>query len=459
MTEKIVNLPHEKRLELALNHAVNDLRIARSRMGLLSPGMGLDQKRFNSYCEFGFKDDLEFRDFYNLFRRGGIAHGAVNKIVQTCWSKAPQIIEGDDQDRAEDVTPWENRLKPIFKRGRFWRAFAEADRRRLVGRYSALLLRVRDSGRLSDPIRRKGAELVDVIPVWSSSLKAAGYNENTNHEDYGKVTKWHYTESGVGNSAGRQLEVHPDRIFVLGDYTQDAIGFLEPAYNNFVSLEKVEGGSGESFLKNAARQLSINFDKDADLAGMAAAYGVKPDELQEIFDKTTREMNMGNDASIITQGGSVTPLVASIPDPTPTYNVNLQSAAAALDIPTRVLVGNQSGERASTEDRAYFNARCQARREMELSFEIQDLIAHLIRIGVIEAIPEFTVIWDNFNDSTLADKLDAAQKMSAINQASLHSGEAVFEANEIRETAGYDPLDSYPPLDDNDADEESLSRE
>src|SRR5690606_24294040 len=161
-------------------------------------------------------------------------------------------------DRAEEVTPWENSLKPILKGGRFWRAFAEADRRRMVGRYSALLLRVRDSGRLSEPIKKKGAALVDVIPVWSASLKPAGHNENTNHEDYGKVTKWHYTEAGIGNSAGRQLDVHPDRIFVLGDYTQDAIGFLEPAYNNFVSLEKVEGGSGESFLKNSARQLSIN---------------------------------------------------------------------------------------------------------------------------------------------------------------------------------------------------------
>src|SRR5690606_31347023 len=193
--------------------------------------------------------------------------------------------------------------------------------------------------------QKKGAALVDVVPVWSSSLKAAGYNENTNHEDYGKVTKWQYTEASVGNSAGRQLDVHPDRIFILGDYTNDAIGFLEPAYNNFVSLEKVEGGSGESFLKNAARQLSINFDKDADLAGMAAAYNVPVGDLQEIFDKTTREMNMGNDASSITQGGSVTPLVASIPDPTPTYNVNLQSAAAALDIPTKIRVGMQAGER------------------------------------------------------------------------------------------------------------------
>lgn len=444
----------EQRLQMACNHAVNDLRIARARMGLINSSMGLDQKRFGAWCEYGFKDELEFQDFYNLFRRGGVAHGAVNKIVQTCWSNAPQIIEGDDQDRAKDVTPWENRLKPVFKGGRFWRAFAEADRRRMVGRYSALLLRVRDSGRLSEPIRRKGAALVDVIPVWSSSLKAVGYNENTNHEDYGKVTKWQYTEASIGSLTGRQLEVHPDRIFILGDYSQDAIGFLEPAFNNFVSLEKVEGGSGESFLNNAARQLSISFDKDVDLSGMATAYNVPVGDLQEIFDKTTREMNMGNDASIITQGGTVTPLVASIPDPTPTYNVNLQSAAAALDIPTKILVGMQTGERASTEDQKYFNSRCQSRRELELNFEISDLIEHLMRIGVVERIPEFTVLWDDLNEPTRAERLANAKTMSEINENSLNQGQATFTEDELREAAGYDPLEDEDALPDTDPEDD-----
>ena len=461
-TDKIIaaeltaDTPVEQRLQMACNHAVNDLRIARSRMGLLNPSMGLDQKRFGAWCEYGFKDSLEFQDFYNLFRRGGVAHGAVNKIVQACWSKAPQIIEGDEQDRAEDVTPWENSLKPILMRGRFWRAFAEADRRRLVGRYSALLLRVRDSGRLSEPIRKKGAALVDVIPVWSSSLKAAGYNENTNHEDYGKVTKWHYTEASIGNSAGRQLEVHPDRIFILGDYTNDAIGFLEPAFNNFVSLEKVEGGSGESFLKNAARQLSISFDKDADLSTMAAAYNVPVADLQEIFDKTTREMNMGNDASIITQGGSVTPLVASIPDPTPTYNVNLQSAAAGLDIPTKILVGMQTGERASTEDQKYFNARCQSRRELELSFEISDMMDHLMRINVVDRIPEYTVIWNDLNEPTRAERLGNTKTMSEINEKTLGQGQSTFTEDELREAAGYDPLEEDESLPETDPDDEDV---
>ncbi len=449
--------PYDKRLQMAVNHMVNDLRIARARMGMINPGMGLDQKRSAAWCEYGFKDDLDFQDFYNLYKRHGVGHGAVRKIIKTCWKSAPQIIEGDEQDRAEDVTPWETRLKPILRRGRFWRAFAEADKRRLVGRYAGLLLRIRDSGRWDQPIRKKGAALVEIKPVWQNSLKPGGFNTNRESEDYSKVTKWVYTEDGINGAPGRPLDVHPDRIFILGDYTNDAIGFLEPAYNNFVSLEKVEGGSGESFLKNAARQIAINFEKDTDLEAIAQAYGVKNGDLQEIFDKTTRELNIGNDAALITKGASVTPLVANIPDPTPTYDVNLQSAAAGLDIPTKILVGMQTGERASTEDQKYFNSVCQSRRDSELSFEISDLIDHLMRIQVIDPIPEFTVLWDDLNEPTRAERLGNAKTMEEINAQSV-AGDR-FTGEEVREAAGYDPLEDEDALNDEDPDADDAEDE
>lgn len=449
--------PYDKRLQMAVNHMVNDLRTARARMGMLNPGMGLDQKRSAAWCEYGFKEQLDFQDFYKLFSRHGVGHGAVKKIIQACWKSAPQIIEGDEQDRAEDVTPWETRLQPILRRGRFWRALAEADKRRLVGRYAGLLLRIRDSGRWDQPIRKKGAALVEIKPVWQNSLKPGGFNTNRDHEDYGKITKWIYTEDGINGAPGRKLDVHPDRIFILGDYTNDAIGFLEPAYNNFVSLEKVEGGSGESFLKNAARQIGINFDKDTDLAAIAQAYGVKDGDLQAIFDKTTRELNIGNDAALITQGATVTPLVANIPDPTPTYNVNLQSAAAGLDIPTKILIGMQTGERASTEDQKYFNGMCQSRREQELSFEISDLIDHLMRIQVIDPIPEFTVLWDDLNEPTRAERLGNAKTMEEINEKSVNGDR--FTGEEVREAAGYDPLEDEDALDDEDPDADDAEDE
>lgn len=429
-------------IEMAVNHAMDNLRMARARMGLVG-GMSLDAKRSSAWCEYGFKDELSFTDFYNLYRRGGIAHGAVEKIIGNCWKTAPWIIEGDEQDKAKDETAWEKGSKAVFNGGRFWKAFAEADRRRLVGRYSGLLIRLRDSGQWNEPVKRKGAAIVSLTPVWAGSLKPIKFDENKNSETYGDVTMWQYTESGVNGSGDSQRDIHPDRILIIGDYSADAIGFLEPAYNAFVSLEKVEGGSGESFLKNAARQLSVSFDKEVDLSNIAAMYGVSIDDLHTKFNDAARDINRGNDVMLINQGATVNPLVTAVADPTPTYDVNLQTASAALDIPAKILVGMQTGERASTEDQKYFNSRCQSRRG-DLSFELHDVMAHLIRIGVIKPIGEYAVMWDDLTESTLSERLTSAKTMSEINQTSLGTGEIAFTRDEIRDVVGYDALDGDP---------------
>ncbi len=186
-------------------------------------------------------------------------------------------------------------------------------------------------------------------------------------------------------------------------------------YNACVSLEKVEGGSGESFLKNAARQLNVNFEKEIDFNNLASLYGVSMDELQDKFNEVAGEMNRGNDVLMTTQGATVTPLVTAVADPSATYNVNLQTFAASVDIPVKVLVGMQTGERASTEDQKYFNARCQSRRG-DLSFEIEDFSDKLIDLKIIDAVSEKTVIWDDLNEQTGTEKLANAKTMAEINQ-------------------------------------------
>ncbi|EPK7550157.1 anti-CBASS protein Acb1 family protein, partial [Enterobacter hormaechei] len=232
-----------------------------------------------------------------------------------------------------------------------------------------------------------------------------------------------------------------------------AIGFLEPAYNAFVSLEKVEGGSGESFLKNAARQLALSFDKEIDFGSIASMYGVKVDELQDKFNDAAREMNRGNDVLLSLQGASVTSLVSPVSDPSPTYNVNLQTAAAGVDIPTRILVGNQQAERSSTEDQKYFNARCQSRR-VDLSFEIEDFCDKLIDLQIVDSVSQKAVIWDDLNEQTGTEKLTNAKTMGEINQTMQGSGdEPAFTREEIRTAAGYDN-DDEEPLGEEDGDEE-----
>lgn len=439
------------KMTLAVAHALNDARIARARMGLLNPSMGLDAKRDAAWCEYGFKEDLTFQDFYKLYRRGGIAHGAVEKLIGSCWKTDPWVIEGDKQDESRLETAWERRLKPITT-AKFWRQFAEADRRRLVGRFSALILRVRDSQAWDQPVRGKPA-LVGVIPAWASSLQPVDFDTEPNSDRYGLPKYWQYTQRNQDGGTS-QVKIHYDRIFILGDWTADAIGFLEPAFNAFVSLEKVEGGSGESFLKNASRQVSVNFDRDVDFSNLAALYGVSVTELQEKFNEAAREINQGNDQMLITQAATVAPLVSAVADPKPTYDVNLQTAAAAVDIPTKILVGMQTGERASSEDQKYFNARCQSRRNGDLSFDAHDLIEHLMRIRVVDHVAEFAIMWDDLTDATKADKLANAKLMSDINTAAMATGEPVFRTDEIRAAAGYDADDAPDPLGEDDEDED-----
>lgn len=438
------------KLTLAVNHALNDARMARARMGLLAPTMGLDNKRNAAWCEYGFKEELTFDDLYKLYRRGGIAHGAVEKIAGKCWQTNPEIIEGDASDETRQETAWEKKTKQVFT-NRLWRSFFDADRRRLVGRYAGILLHIRDN-KAWNLEATKGRGLEKVTVAWAGSLTVSEWDTGLNSKTYGQPKMWQYTER-LPNGSTRRVDIHPDRVFILGDYTDDAIGFLEPAYNAFVSLEKVEGGSGESFLKNAARQLNVNFDKEIDFNNLASLYGVTVTELQDKFNEVAGEINRGNDVLMTTQGASVTPLVTSVADPSGTYDVNLQTAAAGVDIPTRILVGNQQAERSSTEDQKYMNSRCQTRRG-DLSFEIEDFCDKLIGLQIIDPVSQKTVIWDDLNEQTGTEKLTNAKTMGEINQTMQGSGEnPAFSREEIRTAAGYDN-DEEEPLGEEDGSEE-----
>lgn len=439
-----------KNLQLAVNHALNDARIERARMAMLGPSMGLDNKRGSAWCEYGFPEQITYDNLYSLYRRGGIAHGAVEKLVSKCWQTNPEIIEGDKADEKRAETAWEKKVKPVFT-NRLWRAFAEADRRRLVGRYSGILLHIRDNKPWNTEVAR-GRGLEKVTVSWAGSLNVSEWDTGLNSKTYGQPKMWQYTER-LSNGASRRVEIHPDRIFILGDYTDDAIGFLEPAYNAFVSLEKVEGGSGESFLKNAARQLALSFDKEIDFGSLASMYGVSVDELQDKFNEAAREMNRGNDVLMSLQGAAVTSLVSPVSDPSPTYAVNLQTASAGVDIPSRILVGNQQAERSSTEDQKYMNGRCQSRRG-DLSFEIEDFCDKLIDLRIIDSVGQKTVIWGDLNQQTRAERLADSKTMAEVNKAMVESGDtAPFSGEEIRTAAGFETEGDDPLGETGDDDE------
>lgn len=438
------------KLELAVNHAISERQQYLQRMKLAGTA-GIDAKRPSAWSEYGYKDVLFFRDFFNLYERHGVAHGAVQRLVEKCWESTPWIIEGDEYENRRPETPWEIQVRLLFKRLRAWRQVQDADRRRLIGRYSGLLLQVADGLRWDQEMG--AGELLRMIPAWEGQLEPSAWDENDASPTYGEVTAWSYQEAAVRegehSGPGRTVQVHPSRVVIFGD-PREGIPFLQAGYNDFVNLEKILGGSGESFLKNAARQMHIGFEKDVDLAALASAYGVPLADLQTIFNDTARDLNIGQDVVAITQGATMTPLVATVPDPEEHFDIALQSAAASVRIPAKILVGMQTGERASTEDLRDFNKRGQGRRVSELSCNLEQLVSHMIRYKLIPPPPagEFSICWSDLTEASQEEKLANAFKMADINAKQAATGAPVFTDDEIREAAGWDPRGDDTPLPD-----------
>lgn len=411
------------------------------------PGMGSDDKREHAWKEYGWKEELCFQDFYKLYERQGVAQGVVNLLNNKCFETNPWVIEGDEFDEKRKETPWEKQFRLFAKKSKLWKAFKTADRYRLVGKYAAIIIQLQDGLGWDQPAGTRPV-VKRFIPAWEGQLTPTDIVQDETSDLYGEPGFWQYKESAVqpnmasGETAilMRDVKIHPDRIIILGDWRAGS-SFLKPGYNAFVNLEKIEGGSGESYLKNAARQISINFDKETKVEDLVRANGLKnAEELQGLIDDQTRDLNTGIDASMVTWGGTVTPLVAVVPDPTPHYSINIQTIAASVEMPAKVISGMQTGERASVEDLKQFNKRGQGRRISELTDEGEQIVGHLFRIAVMPAPDgETTFMWDDLTEASFAEKLANAKTMGEVNSSNAGNGDMpVFASAEIREAAGYD---------------------
>ena len=442
-----VNAPPE--LMMALNNLA-ERQIAASRQ-LAAFGTGsIDSKRPRAYCEYGFPDNPCFDEFYRVYKRHGIGHGALMQVLDKTWQTSPWLIEGEDEfDESRDETQWEKDVKRLFKKKNIFAAIKETDKRKMVGGYAGLIIQVKDSKKWNQKLDKiSAAAIVKFIPVWRGSLEVTSWDTNEASATYGQPTMYSYKEhtEAIGSSP-RMVEMHPSRVIIFGSLTEPE-SIYEPVLNALISLEKVTGGSGEAYIKAAARALHIGFDATTDLAQLARAHGVPVAELQELYDQFTRDVNRGIDTTIITQGGTVDAIASSVPDPAAPFEVNLQEVGAGMQVPSTIIVGRQTGTLASNEDVKAFNRFGQSRRENEVGPNTRLVVDWLMEHGVVEQKEDYEVMWDELTESTDAEKLLNAKIMGEVNSQMLASGELVFSPEEIRTAAGYENTDPLTPLPD-----------
>lgn len=449
---------------------VHQLANFRDRMlGAMFPGYFPTQKH-NHYIDFSYPAEVTFDLAYAMFNRNGIARAGIDKTIGKTWQDNPFLLEKErdgSQKAGSDETTLERDIRQRFDDLRLWQRLAEADRRSLVGRYSAVILRLADNKRFSEPVRTVPGGLmglVEVIPVWEGQLTVAEWDTLETSDTYGQPKLYQFSEAKVGNAKengqARELKIHPDRVLIWSkDGSTGGRSFLEPGYNDLLTMEKISGAGGEGFWKNAKSAPVFEVDKDAKLSEMARAMGVSVDDVADKMDEQVRDWQAGFDQLLMIQGMQAKTLGITLPSPEHFFSIALQAFAASISCPLKILVGNQTGERASTEDAADWAQTNMGRRTGHVIPNAMSLVRRLQRFTILPK-KDWHLDWSDLTEASMGEKIDRADKMAGVNQKMKDSGELIFTPEEIREVVDLEPLsDAEKFRDDLDDEADALADE
>lgn len=432
-------------MENAAHLIVNSLdAISRARESLLT---GLDSKRDTSWVMYGYPEEVTFDAMLRAYERTGAGHGAVHRILDKCWSEWPRIKADDGRDEESE---WEAKLSAKMKR--LWPKLMDFDRRNMVGRFAALIYRVGDGKALREPLD-KAQRLVDLVPVYESQIRVQSWVEDETAEDYGMPSMYQYRTRpvSIGDTQARPetwIDVHPSRVQILAEGSVgdmfDGVPLLRAGFNKLVDLEKIEGGSAEGVFKNSARATVVEFSADANVVQATQSgkqlTGSTETNVADVVEQQIRSLNKSHDAAMMLQGAKAYPLTVALSDPRGAWEIAANEFAASVRIPFTILFGQQTGRLASDEDKADHAARCEKRQETELTPMLEQLITRLQAAGLVDE-GAFVVEWPDLSAPSDEQKLDNLNKMVAAMKTAFDAGApGLFETDELRRVAGYDPL-------------------
>lgn len=430
--------------------------IGRQRM-LYAHGPNGNTKRTKLWDEFGYPDTVNFDNYYRAYERNAVAHAAVHKLLDSCWTDNPTIIDGPEKDEAEETTDWEESTTKLLSK--HWAKLKDADRRNLVGRYSAVLLQIKDGREWWQPVDQNIVKalgdkaLVKLIPAWEAQIKPGNFDIDTQSDTYGQPVSYNFNEQPVGDDGTygtvRSVSVHPDRVIILCEGSEDenmlaGVPLLRAGFNKLLDIEKTSGGSAEGFLKNASRQLAMEFDATTDVSTLVKqAKEAGYDSLAEAMNDKVRKLNSGTDSALAMQAGKTSVLSVAAADPTPTWTAAANEFSASIQCPFTIQFGQQTGRLASDEDKNEWAKRCNGRRWGFLTDYITRVIERFWTLGIIEPPKngEVTLAWSDLLAPSEKEKIANMAAMAQVAKDTQQAfGTSSVTENEIRAVGELEPM-------------------
>jgi len=416
---------------------INTLNDVRSRIAsAISGGYDFADTLHNIFLDFGYPQHLDFYNYWNMYRRFGIAKNVCDLPPDITWMRIPKI----ESSNAQFVREFE-RLADALS---FWIRMHAVDRRQRVGRYAGMFIRVRDGQSPDKPIQgtlNGIGSIMQIVPLYEGQLEVQEIDTDPKSENYGMPRMFEFNAGSIGNRNDKiasSFSIHPDRVVIISEDADNGgiygVSALEAPYNSLMDLRKILGGGGEGFYKNAAQSIIFNLQDGASAKANEALLTRFNEQYDDFAHNRMRR-------AMWTPGMDAKTLDSTLVNPKEFFFNSLYDVAASCKIPATILIGQQTGRLASSEDSRSFLSTINSRCENFGTESINAMIDWLIRWGVLPAA-EYEVEWDDLLALSQKEQLENADMMAKINDAQFKSGGTVpFTGDEIREMAGYEAME------------------
>ena len=383
------------------------------------------------YESCGYPAQVDIDRLFSEYQRTDLAGRIIDAYPDATWRIDPEALGAE-----QAVSAWQS----VWSRFRLDNALARLDRLMGLGHYGVLLLGLDGGAPMSEPAPGNH-KLLYVQPHSERTAKIDKWDDEPASSRFGKPLIYSIQAGTETNK--RTIKVHYSRVIHVAERTleDESIGTprLERVINRLIDLSKLMGGGAEIYWQNAAMLLAFLADKDVEWAEEdKAAMG---EQIEEMMHGLRRDLRLrGVDAKNLAPG--------MMGDPSALIEQELSFIAGATGIPKRILVGNEAGELASSQDEGNWAGRIEERREQFATPQVlMPLAQKFERLGIIpggltgfEWTPEDTI--------GPTAKADIAQKKAAAIQAYVTNpnAEVVVSVDEFREWIGLEP--SMPLLED-----------
>ena len=395
------------------------------------------------YAVFGYRRLLIMEDFIYKYARQDIAKRIVDAPAKATWSNPPKINFDGATGEKKFLKIWTD----LTRKHKLWATIGKADRLAGLANFSLLLLGFSDNNDLSKAVTPDPNNKLLYIQAYSQLYAhIIAVDTDTSSERFGMPVMYRIRARdplfGVLTTTAQtgfnimQLDVHWTRVIHIAEDTTDngIVGTprLQAVFNRLDDLEKVVGGSSETFWLTANRGMQVDIDKEAELS---------PDDANALSDEIDEYQHQLRRV-IRTRGVKINNLGSDVPDPANSFKVLISTIAASTGIPQQILMGAEQGHLASDQDRANWADRIKERRE---AFAEPTVVIPLIqRLQYAMILPEIDLNgivfeWpDTFQMTPLENAQMMAQKArAAANLSKQFNGQPLLSMSEARTVLGF----------------------